>query len=177
MSRRGVVSGIRPRVALPVALMLALVASGCGFQLRGQVRLPESMSVTYIQPSTLAGSTPVSRALARRLRAAGVRVATDPAEATVSVHLLREDLRRRTLATGANGEIREYQLRLLVDYRAVRADGSTLLARDSVEVSRDLLYEETRVLGRADGEELALDDMAGDVAWFILRRLQATGQS
>ena len=153
--------------------LVSLVA-GCGFHLRGQADLPSDLSV-HIRDSTAPGQPPsrLRRELERILETNGATVTGDPEAADAILKILREDLRRRTIATGPEGEVREYELRYTVDFAVTRADGQEYLPKDTISVARDLLYSEARILGRAAGEEITIRSMISDLAYSILRRLQA----
>ncbi len=158
--------------ALVIGLAAALLA-GCGFHLRGQADLPPAMAVTYIRsedPQSL-----MARTLARNLEANGVRVTENAKAATATISILRDEMLRRTLAAGPTGEAREYELRQLVDYAVTLEDGTPLVPRNTISATRDALYNETEVLGRAEGEAILFQDMATDLSQTILRRLQRSG--
>ncbi|HXH03268.1 MAG TPA: LPS assembly lipoprotein LptE [Candidatus Competibacteraceae bacterium] len=158
-----------------LALGGAGLLAGCGFQLRGRAELPRVMAVTHIDARRPpgAGPTPLQIALTRRLRANGITVSDSPQGAGAIIRLLREDNRKRTLATSKEGAIREDELTYIVEYQVERSDGTPLVPRDTLEASRNLLYEETKVLGRVASEDLLVRDMVNDLASSILRRLQA----
>ncbi len=60
------------RISFP-AILLTLLLTGCGFQLRGQASLPPEMRVTYVQtPSSLTPPGSVSRQLPQALARNGV---------------------------------------------------------------------------------------------------------
>lgn len=151
-------------------LLLALLLAGCGFHLRGQAQLPPAMSVTYIKSED--PRSPFIRALRDSLEANGAEVTTEPEAATATIEILNEEFRRRTLAVGPRGEERDYELRQQVTYIVRLADGDRQILKDTISASRNLLYDEADVLGRAEGEQMMIRDMSMDLAWSIIRRLQ-----
>jgi LPS-assembly lipoprotein len=163
-------------LVLVLALMMLV---SCGFKLRGQVELPPDMAVVYINvggsPTTPPSALGVT--LRRVLEANGVVVTTDPAQAKANLVILRDVVRRRLMAASAGGVDREYTLIYTVDYTVTRADGSPLLAQESVSLSRDLLYPDAAVLGREEGEEIMLNALRDDIARSVLLRLQVAARS
>ena len=155
-----------------LAAWLILIVSGCGFHLRGQADLPRDLTV-QIQGKDVEGMPPsqLRRILKLILEANDVTLVDVPGAADATLKILNEDLRRRTLANGPNGEVREYELRYSVDYLISMADGTHLIPRSNLTVYRDLLYSEADVLGRAEGEEIVIREMLSDVAYSILRRM------
>jgi len=167
---------------LPHAVVLALLTAalnGCGFQLRGQFDLPPVLSTVYVDSNRPATAPPsqMARVLRQALEENGLQVTDDPEQATAILELLSEDIRRRTLAAGSSfiGQPREYTLTYDVAYMVIRPDGEELAPPQSISTSRNLLYGESEVFGRTEGEEIMLRDMRSDLAYTILRRLQAVG--
>jgi len=158
-----------------VLAALALLLTGCGFKLRGQATLPPELASVYINTNRPpeAPPTELARTLRQVLEANRVKVTTDPQTATATVAILGEDIRRRTIATDATGQAREYTLTYFMDYTVTRPDGSALIPRDRLSISRNLLYPEVQVLGLEEGDELVLDSIRSDLSWAIVRRLEA----
>lgn len=161
---------IRSGLGLAVLLM-----TGCGFQLRGQAQLPAEMSVTYVQSQTAIGSPPgvLSRKLQTLLASNGVTVTRDPAQATATITILNEGSGRRTVAADRFDVKREYWLVNDASYQVTLRNGKTLIPAEGVSANRNLLFDENRVLGFEAAQESLIDSMAEDMAWQILRRLQA----
>lgn len=158
------------------ALLTMLALTGCGFQLRGQAQLPPELRVTYVQSAS--GITPpgsVSRKLPLVLASHGVTITHDPTQATATITILRENSGRRTVAADRFDIKRQYFLAYDVAYRVTLANGQTLIPDEGLSASRTLLFDENRVLGFESAQGSLVDNMAEDLAWQIVRRLQATG--
>lgn len=153
--------------------MLLLV--GCGFQLRGQAQLPPEMSVTCVQSQQAVGTPP--GALSRRLRfllaSNGVTVTCDPAQATATITILREGGGRRAVAADRFDIKRVYFLVYDASYQVTLVNGKTLIPMEGLNANRALLFDENQVLGFEAAQESLVDSMAGELAWQIIRRLQA----
>lgn len=161
------------RTLLLCGLLLAL--SACGFQLRGQAELPPAMDTTHIDTRRPPGARPSELApvLGRILEANGVVLSDDPETAGARLEILLESGRSRTLASDERGDVRETTLIYEVHYRVLDAAGEVLIPADRVLLTRDILYAERDVLGRQEGEQLALRDLRTDAAYAIVRRIQA----
>jgi LPS-assembly lipoprotein len=160
--------------------VLLVLLGGCGFKLRGQAQLPPELAVTYLKAYRPPGAQPgdLPAALERSLVANGVKVTAEPQSATATLEILQEAVRSRALAAGsrestAKGEIREYALQFDVTYQVTLADGKKLIPPQTLSASRNMLYDESKVLGRAAGEEILIRDMVNDIARSIILRLQA----
>ncbi len=158
-----------------VGLLLVLLLAGCGFQLRGQAQLPPELAVTYVQSQQAIGMPPgiLSRKLPLLLASNGVTVTRDPAQATATITILREGSGRRAVAADRFDIKRVYWLVYSVAYQVTLANGKTLIAEEGLSANRALLFDENRVLGFEAAQESLVDSMADDLAWQIIRRLQA----
>ena len=152
-----------------------LLMAGCGFQLRGQAQLPAEMAVTYVQSQTAIGSPPgvLNRKLQTLLANNGVTVTRDPTQATAIITLLNENSGRRTVAADRFDVKREYWLVYDARYQVTLRNGKTLIPAEGISANRNLLFDENRVLGFEAAQESLVDSMAEEMAWQILRRLQA----
>ena len=159
-------------------VLLTLLLTGCGFQLRGQASLPPEMRVTYVQsPSGLTPPGSISRKLPQALASNGVTITRDSAQATATVTILHETSGRRTVAADRFDIKRQYFLAYDVAYRVTLANGQILIPDESMNASRTLLFDENRVLGFESAQESLIESMAEDLAWQIVRRLQAAAGS
>ncbi|KAB2932087.1 MAG: hypothetical protein F9K25_07160 [Candidatus Contendobacter sp.] len=155
--------------------LIALFSTGCGFQLRGQAQLPPELAVIYVQSQQAIGAPPgiLSRKLPLLLASNGVTVTRDPTQATATITILSEGSGRRAVAADRFDIKREYFLAYDVAYQVTLANGKTLIAAEGLSANRALLFDENRVLGFEAAQESLADSMADDLAWQILRRLQA----
>jgi LPS-assembly lipoprotein len=158
-------------------ILLVLTLNSCGFKLRGQFELPAAMAFTYIDSRRPPNTPPtaLAAALTSALRVNGVVVTDKPEDAGARLLILNENYQRRTIASGKSGEVRQYDLEYNVNFMVTLKDGKTLVPEQNVSVLRDILYDETQILGRVEGEELTRQEMIRDVASAIMRRLQALG--
>ncbi len=152
-------------------LVLILALAGCGFHLRGEVKLPANISTVRIEaPNRL-----LQDELSIYLKAGGAHVTTraEPADATLA--LSGEDFQRRVLSVDPNtGKAREYELAYTVSVSMTRADGSVLLAPQQVRLVRDYVYDQDAVLGKSREEDVLRDEMRRDAVQQVLRRMAAT---
>ena len=156
-------------------VMAVLLLAACGFQPRGQAQLPPELAVLYIQSQTAIATPPglVSRKLRTLLASSGVTVVNDPAQATATLVVLRESDGRRTVSADRFDVKREYILAYDVSYEVRLGNGKVLLPAESLIANRALLFDENQVLGFEAAQEVLANSMAEDLAWQIIRRLQA----
>lgn len=144
--------------------------SGCGFHVRGQAPLPPALAAPYLEASD--HYSPLYAALVTHLRAAGARLATDPAAATAVIHLHKDDTGRELLSVSARNTPGEYEVYYSVEY-SVTASGGELLARQRATLTRDFAYDENAVLAKEHEEQSLRTALADELAGLVLRRLAA----
>ncbi len=155
----------------PASLLLALaLASGCGFQLRGQAPLPAIVTSPYVEAED--HYTPLYAALDRRLRAAGARPVADAAGASAVIRLHLDDTGRELLSVTAENKPGEYEVYYAAEF-SVSSGATELLARSPVKLTRDYGYDESAVLAKEHEEQVLRVALAEQIADLILRRLAA----
>ena len=150
------------------------VLVGCGFQLRGQARLPTLLAHTYIDSQRPPGAppSPLQPVLQRLLVANGVQVVAEPSAHSSRLVLLSETPGQRLISTDAVGDTREYELSYRVNYRVTAADGQLLQAPTAITAVRNIVYRETEVLGSFETTALINRELVNEVAATLLRQLQ-----
>lgn len=158
---------------------VALAMAGCGFHLRGRAQLPPAMAKTYIAYPQPPGTqpSPLVPVLTRLLRANGVKVVTNPKTAGAKLQILSDGSRTRILATDQIGNVRETELIYEVSYLVSQPNGHLLVPSDKIRITRNIIYPETQVLGRFEGEQMTLREMINDAAYSIVRRIQALSRN
>ena len=153
---------------ISIALILGLLLAACGFQLRGTAALPFD---TLYMPSTAAG---VALDLKRNIQS-GTRtmVVDDPKKAAAVLDFLEEVRERNILSLGATGRVREYQLRYRVSFRVHDGKGGEFLPANTVQLTRDISFDDTDVLAKETEEQQLYRDMQFDMVQQIMRRLTA----
>ncbi|MBR6976604.1 MAG: hypothetical protein IKH84_06860, partial [Ottowia sp.] len=104
------------------AALAAVPLAGCGFALR---KAPDFhfQSIHLLMPAS-----DLALQLRRQLEGTGrVRVTDDPANAEVMLESLGEKRYRDVLSRNADGEVREYLLRIRLAWRLRTGDGRELL--------------------------------------------------
>ncbi len=147
---------------------------GCGFQLRGTMPLPLEMETVYIKsPSSMGIPSSLVSTLTRLLQSQQVQVVREPTAATVTLEIFEERTERRALAASVRGNTQEYTLIYRVSYQLTNSAGQLLIPKTALVIERDLLFNESQVLGEAANRELLLQDMINELAVTLLRHLQA----
>ena len=157
-----------------MAAATSCMLTSCGFQLQGSSgALPPATVQTYLE--TEDPYTDFYASLRDALRDRGANVVESPSEASGVLRILQDDFGQRILSVSARNVPREYEVFYVVTF-SFEADGSELLAPESLLVTRSYTYDETQVLGKSLEENELRLSLARDLATRVLRRLAADRQ-
>ena len=157
-----------------LVLALTIVAvGGCGYHLRGAVSLPPDLVGIHVE-----GPPVVSRALVLLLEGGGISVAPRPDSASSVLKLSGERFDRRVLSVDSvTGKEREFELVYQVAFEVTGASGEELLAKQTVTLLRDYVFDPNAVLGKNREESVLHAEMRRDAAARIVRRIsESLGQ-
>ena len=156
-------------LAAVLSALLVLLA-GCGFKLRGAQNFAfESIAVNAPQNGPVA--VELRRALGSRVRdGAGPAGAGAP---QVTLDVVSEQREKTVVGVNAAGQVREFQLRIRVNFKLRSADGKELIAGNEILQQRDISFNESASLAKEAEEGLLYRDMQNDIVQQVLRRLAA----
>lgn len=152
-----------------LAAFPAVLAAGCGFQLRRLDGIPFA---------SLHVEAPPGSVVAQRIRTAlgsnrNTRLVKTASEAEAVLQLGQETRSKAILSLSGAGRVTEYRLGLRMTYTVVGKDGRSLGEPESIELVRDMTYDDTQLLAKSAEEQLLYRDMEDSAALRILRRLQS----
>ena len=151
---------------LVLALILELAA--CGFRLRGTADLPFS---TLFVPGATGG---IALDLARNVRAGtNVKVVSEAKEAEAILQFTTEAREKEILSLTGAGRVREFRLRYRVGFRVHDGKGNDYVPQNTLELTRDVSFNDAEVLAKEAEEQLLYRDMQTDMVQQIMRRLAA----
>ena len=161
---------MRRRLLLSLTPVLALGA--CGFRLRGAPDMAfQTLYVSAAENSSLGNE------LKRNLASLGtVQVFTDAAQkpkAQAILDVLSEAREKTVVGVNASGQVREFQLRLRVNFRLNTPKGVELIPATELVLQRDISFNESAVLAKEAEEGLLYRDMQTDIVQQLMRRLAA----
>ncbi len=136
-------------------LLLALAATltGCGFHLRGGVALAPVLEKVYLQSETPYSG--ISARLRNELQSSGAELVDAPEQATAVLQVLGSRSLRRVLSVGQAGRASEYELFEEVTFALETPDGEVLLSPQTLQLTRDMAFDETQLLGKvSEGEDI-----------------------
>ena len=153
-----------------VLLLASGLLAGCGFALRSSPNFAfDTVAVTPEQSVGVAAE--LSRYLGDKLRP--VVPAEGQAGPQAVIEVLQELREKSIVGVTATGQVREFQLRLRVNFRVRTLQGVELIAPTEVVLQRDISFNETAVLAKETEEILLYRDMQSDLVQQLLRRVAA----
>ena len=154
------------RVTLNLVLTLLLIATlnGCGFQLRGNYQLPETLQAVSLQSHV---SKELSEHMEQRFIHSGIQVSK--AEQPVVVRLLSDKLERRTLSLFESGQVAEYELLYQVNYQLF--NNEKLLLERTFKRAGEYQDDPNFVLAKTREREMLVDEMRAEASRLILQQI------
>jgi LPS-assembly lipoprotein len=161
------------RVAVVVVTCLLMAA--CGFQLRGEARLPAVMDQTWLQVTD--DRSAFVRELGRHLQANGVELVDAPGEQVATLQVFTERMRREPLAITGQARVREFLLMFDVEFELRDGKGNVLIERERMQLTRDYSFDEQEILAAQREQEFLEADLRRAMTMRLLRRLESVGES
>ena len=159
------------RLPIIVACALALLTAACGFHLRKEAELPASMRKVHIQIAD--PSSPLAKDLAKALPRSGSAVVQVVEPGVAVMNISANAFSTDVLSVGGNARATEYSLRYHVEFEVQDAAGTSLLPKQTIELSRDFTFDASQALGVSAEIDLLTQELERDMTQTILRRLEA----
>ena len=151
-----------------LSVLLVCAFAGCGFHLRGTADLP--FSSVYV-PGASGG---IALDLSRNLRAGtSVKLVDNPKQAEAILEFTGETRAKEILSLTGTGRVREFRLRYRVGFRVHDGKGNDYVPQSTLELTRDVTFNDADVLAKESEEQLLYRDMQGDMVQQIMRRLSS----
>jgi LPS-assembly lipoprotein len=100
-------------------------------------------------------------------------VVDDPAKAEAVLQFTEEARQKEVLSLTGTGKVREFQLRYRVGFRVHDGKGGDYVPQSTIQLTRDVTFNDTEILAKEQEEQLLFRDMQTDMVQQILRRLAA----
>lgn len=163
---------IRSSSRVLVLVCLVGFLTGCGFQLRGDLELPEQMQVVYLRG--IDRYSEQGQAIVIDLTAAGSTVTEFPADATAVLGITYQNMERRVLSVDAAGKAKEYELIYTLRFLLEDEKGQVLVGEQQILQVRYFIFDAAGVLGKSEEEARLKQQMQKDAAARMLQRIVAS---
>ncbi len=152
-------------------LIITLIISGCGWQLRDSQIVASSIGAVYLSSSST--TTALTKELRRALSTYGVPNAATKAESNYIVVIVDFRQNTRIASINSSGRVAEYQLNEDVDFYITDADDKQVLSLTTASVERVYEFREEDILASSNEEQRILTEMRSEIVRQILNRLRA----
>ena len=163
-------------VAMQVTASLVLVVSlvvlsGCGFQLRGSIELPEELSEVALEGTRPNGELGV--AVRNGFSRVGGQVVDSKTRAQSVLIITQDSSSRRVLSVDSIGQANEYELAYTLGFRLDDPNGVNRVVQQSINLRRQFRFDPDLTLAKADEEARLVREMRQDAVRQMLQRLKA----
>ena len=153
-----------------IIFIALLFLNACGFHLASEGEFSNELDNTSIE--AVSSSKDLLRLVEKNLRSNNINVVSEQ-EATAKLRILNEEIEKTVLTLDNDGKVREYELILRITFEVQRADKSSLLNQQVIELNRDFVFDKSDLLGANEEEQELYSEMRNDAAKLIIYRLQA----
>lgn len=149
-------------------VFVLLLASSCGFHLRGDLALPPEMNKTWLEYSGT--DIGIRQEIARQLTMSGGGLVSNPEDAEAVLHILASRVGTVVTAKDRMGRPQEYLLTVDLKYRLVLEDGAELV-NGSVSREKSLVLDAVDPLGSRSAVDQEAARMREEAVWQMLNRI------
>ena len=146
--------------------ILSLLITSCGFQLRGEYSIPESLHTLSL--SSYDSYSRLTRLVTQQLTINHIAV-TSPAADLPNLHLASESISERTLSLYKNTRTAEIELTYRVSYHV--AVPNTEILNLNTSVTRNYLDNPLTALAKSIERDMIEDEMRQQAAIQIIRQM------
>ena len=151
-------------------LIVALMISGCGWQLRDSQIVASSIGTVYLSSSNV--NTVLTKELKRALTTYGVPSDATKAESNYIVVIVDFRENSRIASINSSGRVAEYQLNEDVDFYITDAEDNQILSLSTASVERVYEFREKDILASSNEEQRIRAEMRSELVRQILNRLR-----
>lgn len=148
-------------------LLVSSLITACGFKLKGQYYLPDSLKSIYVTSEKR--FSPLRTQLEKRLRQNQVVILDSLSDNKAQLNVLPESFQRRTLSLFPNGQVAEYELIYLASYQVTLPNKKP--QRFTVELSREFQDDPNNALAKERERALILSELRVIASDRILSQL------
>ena len=151
-------------------LIVALMISGCGWQLRDSQIVASSIGTVYLSSNNI--NTVLTKELKRALTTYGVPSGVTKAESNYIVVIVDFRENSRIASINSSGRVAEYQLNEDVDFYITDAEDNQILSLSTASVERVYEFREKDILASSNEEHRIRAEMRSELVRQILNRLR-----
>lgn len=156
-----------------VLLMVALLAAGCGFQLRSW-DLPSAFQSAHIAADT---SVTIDAGLRRAFEQAGLVLVVDQADAGAIIRLSDQRELRRGVSTTRGARTAEYEMTLSLVFAAQDGEGNELVSERRISADRTFRLDQNNPAATREEQALIALELENELVQQIMLTLSAVSRA
>jgi LPS-assembly lipoprotein len=143
-----------------------LLATGCGYQLRGSLDVPDELKNVY-----MTGDSPsLHLEMVNMMKASKGKLLSTSTGAGVVIKINKEDIRTRVLSIGTTGKSTESELNYYVRYQIFDSNDKPLIEEQTLEIAREFFNNQTAVLAKSAEEQLIRNEIYQQATRILMSR-------
>lgn len=148
-------------------MVLLVLLSGCGYQLKSAFELDNAYNKTHIQHAI---SSALYRPLAVALSNQGIKLVDKATDATAQIIITNDSLTKQIQSIGANNRVQEYRLDYEVSFLVQFLD-EIAVPEQTLKLSRDYAFDIGQIAGAQGEEKVLRQQMYEDMSQSIIRAI------
>ena len=159
------------KTLLSRTLIIVLLAglAGCGFQLRGNINLPQEWRDIYLVSAS--PNSELSTAVRDGFQSNDVAV-TERATANYILYLGNEEFGRRNLTIRNNARASEFELEMTTSLSVTDSKGEEVMAEIDLSTQKVMTHDPENVTGKVEESRLLQREMRQELAQMVLRQIR-----
>ncbi len=153
-----------------LSLLICFIA-GCGFHLRGNVKLPESLQQLYIASDSPYG--PIAQQLKQILGHSGVSIESDPGPNIITLNVKNERYSKTAFSQSATSNTSQYTLFFSLDYDLQTDKGEVLFGPNTIRTQGNYTVNTSAVLTTSTQEDTLRTELQKQAAYQLLAQLNS----
>ncbi|MBY0377435.1 MAG: hypothetical protein K2Q33_02575 [Gammaproteobacteria bacterium] len=152
-------------------ILLVSVISGCGFHLRGNIKLGSNFKQMYIASDSPYG--PITLQLKQILSHSGVELEDKPGPQIITLSLKNERYRTTTFSQSASSKTTQYTLVLDLDYSLTNNKGDILYGPKTISTQANYTVNQDAVLTTSTQEDITRTSLQRQAVYLLLQQLNS----
>lgn len=153
-----------------LVVVLSVLVSACGFQLRGLTEIPDALKSVYLSSEQSSSTLPI---LKRLMQSNGIKVEKGAISAPYHLTIVKEEHQRRAVSLSSTAQTEEYELRSTIVFQVVDSAGEMVITPTQIYTERTYRFDENNINAKAAEESLIRQEMYSNLAQQIIRRYRS----
>ena len=152
-----------------LSVAILAVVAGCGFHLRGNIRLSPSLARVRVTSSDPGGALRAN--IEDTLRRSGATIEVNPGDGIAEIAMTNVATSTNVGSVGTNARVNEFVMVYHVDLEITDGNGKVVLPKQPIEQNRRFTFDQTQAVGMGAEQEQIQREMLRDITQAIVRKI------